>query len=428
MKAVNAESDSLEIVAFVMFHRDTLHEYVKAASRIFPEWTSASSNPGRSSRDVITGTSPASSPFTTSSQAAAVPHHHQGVVMSESRIREERAKCELAQLLEEGSRTRLHPLVSDSRLRASNAEAELALLIHGDMNPALQLPDLSSPSFSRPGEPSTASRLRAEALEAEVAALTAYYCPNTASNSMRIQAAEEEIARLKALPQYRPSASPHDSAGKMRGDKADKAIAELTAKLENSSQRSSPHAARIIAAESKIAALNALTVAATPMSSPPSQGARGNTNSGFVSFKPRGTPLSVVMESPAASTLTELIPNEVVESRVRGLQAMVTHLKQRDDRAGTERLNEIKKVVFDTFQLDIVFLVDVTESMQPSIDMVSKYVQELLESHVDFFQRHIHYILHTSVLAPQKERPIINAGFIIDFRSKMRNLSKTDLS
>lgn len=58
-------------------------------------------------------------------------------------------------------------------------------------------------------------------------------------------------------------------------------------------------------------------------------------------------------------------------TRIRELEAEVANLKIREDRAGLDRLEEIKTVVFKSFQLDLVFLVDSTGSMLRTIHMVS---------------------------------------------------------
>ena len=44
--------------------------------------------------------------------------------------------------------------------------------------------------------------------------------------------------------------------------------------------------------------------------------------------------------------------------------------KERDSRASVDKLKDIRTALFKSFQLDLLFVVDVTGSMQDTIDMV----------------------------------------------------------
>lgn len=111
----------------------------------------------------------------------------------------------------------------------------------------------------------------------------------------------------------------------------------------------------------------------------------GRPASGSVSRLRADAPGSELARSRAAATRSSLSSLSVV----RELEASMAMMQVRDDRACLDRLREIQTVVCNSFQLDLVFLVDCTGSMQRSIDMVGGCSKKLQSqrTHVPLQQR-----------------------------------------
>ncbi|GFH17455.1 alpha-protein kinase vwkA [Haematococcus lacustris] len=54
-------------------------------------------------------------------------------------------------------------------------------------------------------------------------------------------------------------------------------------------------------------------------------------------------------------------------------------MKMREDQASLNRARDIKTMLIKSFQLDLVFLIDVTDSMEPSISMVRDKVNSIVK-------------------------------------------------
>lgn len=240
--------------------------------------------------------------------------------------------------------------LSASQLRGDTATQELAALIASDQAKASAL-ELESKLLA------DAARLDNTLADYQAAQL------RPSASCMSADAAERALADYKAaqLRGLRVLSVDRSSKNQMQADRVEKAFADYNALhptpevvVDPALRHLQPMAKtssilRAEEAEKKIAALEAKVAAMGRISA-----AAGRTQADLLEQQ--------LIDMQNKSSLRN--------TRIRELEAEINIMHVREERAGIDRLEEINTVLFKSFQLDLVFLVDSTGSMLQTIKMV----------------------------------------------------------
>ncbi|KAL6748372.1 kinase-like domain-containing protein [Haematococcus lacustris] len=98
-------------------------------------------------------------------------------------------------------------------------------------------------------------------------------------------------------------------------------------------------------------------------------------------------------------------------SRIAELEAQLARMKMREDQASLARARDIKTMLIKSFQLDLVFLIDVTGSMEPSISMVRDKVNSIVRGIKGMHPRTVMRLAFVGYRDYHDEEPLVISPF-----------------